>query len=236
MDENIIFSKIRKILKLGNIFYVFVFAFIVFYAYYFLNNPNEPISKSNARSESYTSKLVEIDNSNEENPSLLNKLLGSSKAKNGYSDWPKLINIDELGEDLFNYVSDNCVDELRNLTIESFDLGLSKWASRGDARCIEYYDLFKNIFDVNTKQNRLTINDGLKVKVKGWLGGNDGLVELITHQVCISLLIFSFYFQLIYFINQKLLVVYNKYTYEENVYNSLRNKRPVKLPVNSPSE
>jgi hypothetical protein len=65
---------------------------------------------------------------------------------------------------------------------------------------------FKGIFNIDTEFGRIVIPEAFEVKVKSWLGNDEQAIEKAKRQTIIK--------------------VYNKFLFEEMIYNPLRGKRP----------
>lgn len=141
-----------------------------------------------------------------------------SKSAYGYSIWPKFLSsvqIESLNDQAREF-KDKCIKNSQTLSIENLDSIVNEWSKSNDEFCATNYNLFQTIYEVRAKQNRLSMEEEFAVKVKQWLGNNEELMKNVY--------------------NQKLLSVYNKFTFEENIFNTLRPKRPVKPPETPPKQ
>lgn len=136
-----------------------------------------------------------------------------------YSTWPKFIDLNNfnaiksLNSDLNKEFVDNCLaGNVDLLSIEKLERALSEWreASKLDEKCKSSYHLVNKLYEISFKENRIvSFTNQFSGKVKSYLNNSDELFNRVF--------------------NQKLIQVRNKYTLEENVYNPLRTKKPVKI-------
>ena len=134
-----------------------------------------------------------------------------------YSEWPILLSI-ETKLNYKNYIKNNCLLTSNNkINIENFDSIIKKeWMKSKIDKCIYLLNIFELIYEINIDQNELLMSDKLEIKVKEWLLNDNNLIKQIK--------------------NQKLIIIYNKFTNEENVFNSLRQKKPQSKPDISPDK
>jgi hypothetical protein len=157
---------------------------------------------------------VKIPNKNNEY-----KIITKNKIKL-YSEWPILsIETNKLNDNK-DYIKNNCLLETSNnnnkINIENFDSIIKQWMKSKIDKCIYLLNIFELIYEINIDQNELLMSDKLEIKVKEWLLNDNDLIKQIT--------------------NQKLIIIYNKFTNEENVFNPLRQKKPQSKPDISPDK
>jgi len=137
-----------------------------------------------------------------------------------YSEWPILsIETNKLNDNK-DYIKNNCLLETSNnnnkINIENFDSIIKQWMKSKIDKCIYLLNIFELIYEINIDQNELLMSDKLEIKVKEWLLNDNNLIKQIK--------------------NQKLIIIYNKFTNEENVFNPLRQKKPQSKPDISPDK
>ena len=122
---------------------------------------------------------LEIENYDEKESILVEKIYNSNfKARyDFYSIWTKFF---ESSSDNLNFIQNECGADL---SIENFKEAFKKWSTINKQTCQSYFNLFTDIYDVTFKQNHLTMNDKLKVRVREWLGNNDELLKQSYAQV-----------------------------------------------------
>lgn len=144
------------------------------------------------------------------------KIISTNKIKL-YSEWPILSIETKLNDK--NYIKNNCLlinDSNNKINIENFDLIIKQWMESKIDKCIYLLNIFELIYEINFDQNELLMSDKLEIKVKEWLLNDNNLIKQIK--------------------NQKLIIIYNKFTNEENVFNPLRQKKPQSKPDISPDK
>jgi hypothetical protein len=145
------------------------------------------------------------------------KIISTNKIKL-YSEWPILSIETKLNDK--NYIKNNClliINDINNkINIENFDLIIKQWMKSKIDKCIYLLNIFELIYEINFDQNELLMSDKLEIKVKEWLLNDNNLIKQIK--------------------NQKLIIIYNKFTNEENVFNPLRQKKPQSKPDISPDK
>ena len=72
------------------------------------------------------------------------------------------------------------------------------------------------IYDVQFKTSVVRVPNTFESKVNTWLGNNEELYNQVN--------------------NQTLIYIFNRFTYEENMINLLRGKRPQKIPQVKPDD
>ncbi|KAK3103632.1 hypothetical protein FSP39_020641, partial [Pinctada imbricata] len=76
--------------------------------------------------------------------------------------------------------------------------------------CRSLYNTFKAVFTITEHKSEVVIPDTFAKKVRKWLGNNEALFRSVS--------------------TQTILFIFNEYTREENVFNPLRDKRPMSVP------
>jgi hypothetical protein len=148
------------------------------------------------------------------------KIITKNKIKL-YSEWPILsIETNKLNDNK-DYIKNNCLLKTSNnnnnkINIENFDSIIKQWMKSKIDKCIYLLNIFELIYEINIDQNELLMSDKLEIKVKEWLLNDNNLIKQIK--------------------NQKLIIIYNKFTNEENVFNPLRQKKPQSKPDISPDK
>ncbi len=66
---------------------------------------------------------------------------------------------------------------------KNFKKTYQKWSTINKLECQRYFNAFTQIYDVTFKQNQLTMNDKLRVRVREWLGNKDELLKQSYAQV-----------------------------------------------------
>ena len=161
----------------------------------------------------------------DENGLTLLKLIKNSFNKEIYSKWPKFISlkqysllwprVDDTREDYFQKLK--CLNNKRiELKISNFKEIISIWSLNSDIECKDFYKRFTQIYDIQFKNSVVRVPSSFESKVKTWLGNNEQLFSQVN--------------------NQTLIYIYNRFTYEENMFNLLRGKRPQKIPQVKPDD
>ena len=106
--------------------------------------------------------------------------------------------------------------EYGELKISNFKEIISIWSLNSDIECKDFYKRFTQIYDIQFKNSVVRVPSSFESKVKTWLGNNEQLFSQVN--------------------NQTLIYIYNRFTYEENMFNLLRGKRPQKIPQVKPDD
>ncbi|CAF1061312.1 unnamed protein product [Didymodactylos carnosus] len=107
-----------------------------------------------------------------------------------------------------------CFSTHTPLLLENLYAYLSKTQMFSIKACRQLEDKFNSIFRVDEIYGALKLSPVYLKKVKQWLNNDEQLIAQIR--------------------NQKILKVYNRYTHEEMIYNSIRGKRPQSTSELSP--
>nr|XP_022296019.1 uncharacterized protein LOC111105857 [Crassostrea virginica] len=140
-------------------------------------------------------------------PSHKKLIPSTSVGHNGYSQWPELKVIDNSEAWFKKY----CMKSETPLSLEAYPKMIETWRASKDIPCQDMYKRFSAIFTITQNPAKVVIPESFAEKVKGWLGGN---IELFNNVK-----------------DQRILFIYNEYTREQNVYNPLREKRPMSVPA-----
>ncbi|XP_062595639.1 uncharacterized protein LOC134256993 [Saccostrea cucullata] len=125
---------------------------------------------------------------------------------NKYIEWPAL----QVAGDSEAWFKKYCMKSEDALSLEDYPKILDKWKKSTAFECQDMYKRFSSIFTITEHPAKVVIPETFAAKVKGWLGGNEELFNNVK--------------------DQRILFIYNEYTREENVYNPLREKRPMSKP------
>jgi hypothetical protein len=177
---------IRKI-KSPQVF--FVFSLLVVIVYLIFSSPIDGNNNSNIVANPTEERIkLEIENyedlARDKQSILINKILPSVnnlQTKSFYSIWPNF-----FFESSDNFVQDNSPIHNKcdvDLKIENFRKTFQKWSTINKLECKRYFNAFTQIYDVTFKQNQLTMNDKLRVRVREWLGNKDELLKQSYAQV-----------------------------------------------------
>ncbi|XP_045164722.2 uncharacterized protein LOC123528789 isoform X2 [Mercenaria mercenaria] len=93
---------------------------------------------------------------------------------------------------------------------EDLERLMTEWRQSKNKECRQLFFTFLKLFRLTFQQGEIVIPDAFSSKVRKWLGNKEELYEESKKQTIIS--------------------VYNKYTREQNMYNPIRNKRPMSIP------
>jgi hypothetical protein len=193
------------------VFLVFIFILTIFY----LPSLNSRIDSKDP------SKEVNLD----ENGLTLLKLIKNSFKNESYSKWPKFISLNQYSL-IWPRVDDTREDykkKLKCLNSKTIELKISNfkdiisiWSLNNYIECNYLYKRFMEIYDVQFKTSVVRVPNTFESKVKTWLGNNEELYNQVN--------------------NQTLIYIFNRFTYEENMFNLLRGKRPQKIPQVKPDD
>ena len=178
----------KKILKSPQLFFAFSLIIVVVYFIFSLND-----KEKNMKSNTLQVSIVRLNSQVlEESP---NKISSTFEQQSFYSSWP---NFFESIQSSASPVSEKDSEESLiksdcgiSLTIEHFRNTFDEWSSSSKQACQNHFKRFSQIYEVTFKQNRLTMNEKLKGRVKEWLGNNDDLVKQSYAQVMGILLYFK---------------------------------------------
>lgn len=124
-----------------------------------------------------------------------------------YNEWPGFrvdISHDE------KWLKSSCLKSSDELTLDRLPEILNAWKSSSDVECKKIFTMFNAIFTITSHPAKVVIPDTFAVKVKKWLGNKEDLFRWVKAQT--------------------VMFIYNEYTREQNVYNPLREKRPMGIP------
>lgn len=124
-----------------------------------------------------------------------------------YLVWPSF-KIDSKHDE--KWLKERCLKSDKELSLEGILDTLTVWSKSSDPECRNVYTMFNSIFTITTHPARVVIPDTFAVKVKNWLGNKEELFNNVKKQT--------------------VMFIYNEYTREQNVYNPLREKRPMSSP------
>lgn len=201
-------------------YYMIVVAliFIIVVTFFYLPSLNSKIKSKDP--------LKEL-NFDENGISIL-QLIKNSFNTDIYSKWPQFISLTQ-NTLLWIGINDTQNDYLKKLKclnkpsadfellkISNLNQILSQWSSNKDTECAELYKNFNQIYDIQIKNSVVRVPNSFESKVKAWLGNNEKLYEQVN--------------------NQTLIYIYNRFTYEENMFNLLRGKRPQKVSQIKPND
>lgn len=110
----------------------------------------------------------------------------------------------------------NClkVNNRRELSLEYLPQYIRDFESSSIGSCNQIGAIFRTMFELDESFGEIKVTEQFKVKVQNWLNNDPAL----TKQA----------------LKQKIIKVYNRYLYEEVIYNPLRGKRPQAKPLSSP--
>lgn len=139
-------------------------------------------------------------------PSKKNVPSATTHINSHYIEWPEL----RVADDSEAWFKKYCMKSESPLSLENYPEIIEVWKSSTDLPCMDMYKRFSAIFTITENPAKVVIPETFATKVKGWLGGNEKLFNNVK--------------------DQRILFIYNEYTREENVYNPLREKRPMSKP------
>lgn len=192
------------------------------------------------------SKRLVINENDDKNDKLtiLNAIrnVNFNNNKNSYSVWPKLIDLNHyssiwptVNDDDVTFINKlSCLnDKQLKLKFSNLKNILDIWSSNDNDECKRVYESYMSIYDVNVKTSHVNIPNTFMSKVKSWLGNDENLFQRVHDQVRENFS--NRKNQMTNFCNLKqLILVYNRFTFEENIFNLLRGKRPQKQPLVKP--
>ncbi|XP_071082251.1 uncharacterized protein [Haliotis cracherodii] len=124
-----------------------------------------------------------------------------------YSVWPQFTTETVFTQEYFD---ERCF-RMTDMSIAKLDSFVKEWGQSSKSECRDLYQRFAAMFSVSKRQTPLILPNPFKAKVKNWLGNNEEL------------------FQQVY--KQEVTHVFNRVTREYNIFNPLRDKRPMKTPA-----
>ena len=188
-------EMIKKLIKSPQIFFPFVLIVIIIYMIFFSGSTDHPIS-TNTKFNELINKNIQVnidtyDTSPEKKFLLLNKILQPLERNSNvfYSVWPRFFDFSQDFIKLTDSVDDESTKSFIHsdcgidLTIENFKNAFNKWSNAAKDTCQSYFRKFIQMYDVKFKENNLSMNENLKVRVKEWLGNNEELLEKSYNQV-----------------------------------------------------
>ncbi|CAG5134701.1 unnamed protein product [Candidula unifasciata] len=132
--------------------------------------------------------------------------------KSKYSVWPQFESKSPINNIFFR---SECV-KAANYSLTGLSDIKTQWARAQHPLCQKYYNKFTSIFTLKTRKATLSIPEGFRSKVRGWLANNEDLYQEIFVQDIIHII--------------------SEFTREHTVFNPLRDKRPIQPPDQSQSE
>ena len=177
----------RKILKSPQVFFAFSLLVVIVYLIFSSSTSTNDTSRFTQITQGKIQ--LEIESYDEKESILVEKISKNNfQTKDDfYSIWPRFF---ESSSDNLNFIQNECGADL---SIENFKEAFKKWSTNKKPTCQSYFNLFTDIYNVTFKQNHLTMNDKLKVRVREWLGNNEELLKQSYAQV--GLITCDFYFK-----------------------------------------
>ncbi|XP_033746374.1 uncharacterized protein LOC117331657 [Pecten maximus] len=127
-----------------------------------------------------------------------------------YTQWPRL-EIPSKPSDVHTNFMEDCLQKSSlNMRLDNIQQIKKQWSQATSSHCRGLYTAFTSIFTITDFPAQVVIPKTYESKVRKWLGNNDDLFQNAKLQT--------------------VLYVYNEYTKEENVFNPLREKRPIAKP------
>ncbi|XP_076103061.1 uncharacterized protein LOC143072132 [Mytilus galloprovincialis] len=114
------------------------------------------------------------------------------------------------------WLKSTCLKSEDDLSLDGIMETQKKWSQSQDSECRRVYTMFTSIFTITSHPARVVIPDTFAVKVRKWLGNKEELFQSVKKQT--------------------VMFIYNEYTREQNVYNPLREKRPMGVPPRPETE